>query len=129
LLADGANEKAIYCEPARQGADYKISEAREGIQMHPSEVALIENQTVLAITWQDGEVSRLDADVLRRASRAASEIRRQAEDLELNLQVGLRVDAVEPVGAYALRLFFSDGHDRGIYPWAYLRDLSVVQAA
>lgn len=98
-------------------------------QMHPNEVALIENQTVLAITWQDGEISRLDADVLRRASRAASEIRRQADGVRLNLSAGLRVDAVEPVGAYALRLFFSDGHDRGIYPWAYLRDLSVVRAA
>lgn len=97
--------------------------------MHPTEVALIENQTALAITWQDGEVSRLDADVLRRASRAASEIRRQADGVELNLPDGLRVDAVEAVGAYALRLFFSDGHDRGIYPWGYLRELSVSRAA
>lgn len=97
--------------------------------MYPTEVALIENQTVLAVTWQDGGVSRLDAGVLRRASRAASEIRRQVEGVELNLPAGLRVDAVEPVGSYALRLFFSDGHDRGIYPWAYLRELSVARAA
>lgn len=97
--------------------------------MHPTEVTLIENQTVLAIIWRDGEISRLDAGALRRASRAASEIRRQAEGTELNLPSGLRIDAVEGVGAYALRLFFSDGHDRGIYPWTYLRELSVTQAA
>lgn len=97
--------------------------------MHPTEVELIENRSILAITWQNGEISQLDADVLRRASRAASEIRRQADGVELNLPAGLRVDAVEPIGTYALRLFFSDGHDRGIYPWPYLRELSVSRAA
>lgn len=97
--------------------------------MRPTEVVLIENQTALAITWQDGEISRVEADVLRRASRAASEIRRQVEGVELNLPTDLRVHAVEPIGAYALRLFFSDGHDRGIYPWAYLRELSTARAA
>jgi DUF971 family protein len=92
--------------------------------MWPTEVALIDSRTTLAITWSDGGASRLGAEILRRASRAAGEIRRQAEGGELALAPGLRVDAVEPVGNYALRLFFSDGHDRGIYPWAYLRELA-----
>lgn len=35
----------------------------------------------------------------------------------------------EPVGAYAVRLIFSDGHDRGISPWALLHELSKVAAA
>jgi DUF971 family protein len=92
--------------------------------MLPTDIELLEHQTALAITWQDGAVSRLEAGVLRRASRAASEIRRQVEGIELALQPDLRVDAVEPIGNYALRLFFSDGHDRGIYPWSYLRELA-----
>jgi DUF971 family protein len=97
--------------------------------MQPTGIQLIAHQTALAITWPDGEVSRLDADVLRRASRAASEIRRQADGIELTLRTDLQVDAVEPVGNYALRLFFSDGHDRGIYPWVYLRELAGLRAA
>lgn len=97
--------------------------------MQPVGIALVDNQTVLAVTWQNGEISRLEAPLLRRASRAASEIRRQADGLELSLQPDLRVDAAEPIGNYALRLFFSDGHDRGIYPWTYLRELSPAQAA
>lgn len=97
--------------------------------MQPTEIALIEGQTVLTVTWADGEASRLHASALRQASRAASEIRRQADGVELNLPPDLRVDAVAPVGNYALRLFFSDGHDRGIYPWAYLRELATLQAA
>jgi len=92
--------------------------------MQPTGIEVLEHQTALAITWQDGEVSLIEAGVLRHASRAASEIRRQAEGVELTLQSDLRVDAVEPIGNYALRLFFSDGHNRGIYPWSYLRELA-----
>ncbi|NUU39825.1 gamma-butyrobetaine hydroxylase-like domain-containing protein [Tardiphaga robiniae] len=92
--------------------------------MQPTEVALIEDDTILAVTWDDGETSRLDAVTLRQASRAASEIRRHAEGVELILPPAFRMQSVEPIGNYALRLFFSDGHDRGIYPWVYLRELA-----
>jgi DUF971 family protein len=33
------------------------------------------------------------------------------------------VSAVEPVGQYAVRLIFDDGHDSGLYSWKYLREL------
>lgn len=35
----------------------------------------------------------------------------------------LAIVEIRPVGAYAIQLVFSDGHDRGIYPWRYLREL------
>lgn len=35
----------------------------------------------------------------------------------------LQIDKAEPVGRYAVRLFFSDGHSSGLYTWAYLRQL------
>jgi DUF971 family protein len=84
--------------------------------MQPTGIELLEHLTALAITWQDGEVSLLEACVLRHASRAASEIRRKAEGIELTMQLDLRVDAIEPIGNHALRLLFSDGHNSGIYP-------------
>jgi DUF971 family protein len=99
------------------------------MHVQPTQIDLIEHHTALTLTWPDGEISRLDAEALRRASRAASEIRRQADGIELVIQSGLRVSAAEPIGNYALRLFFSDGHDRGIYPWTYLRELAQQQAA
>jgi DUF971 family protein len=37
--------------------------------------------------------------------------------------------AAEPVGQYGLNLRFSDGHGRGIYPWALLRELALSRAA
>jgi DUF971 family protein len=39
-------------------------------------------------------------------------------------QPGLRITEIHPVGAYGVQLVFSDGHDRGIYPWTYLRELT-----
>jgi Uncharacterized protein conserved in bacteria len=47
------------------------------------------------------------------------------------LQVGKKdvaIKAVEPVGSYAVKLEFSDGHDTGLYSWDYLYDLGKNQA-
>lgn len=38
----------------------------------------------------------------------------------------IRLLAIEPVGAYGVQLVFSDRHERGIYPWAYLESLAVA---
>ena len=48
------------------------------------------------------------------------------------LQLGkheVAVTAVEPVGHYAVRLRFDDGHDTGLYTWAYLRELGETRDA
>ena len=42
-------------------------------------------------------------------------------------QVG--VAAIEPVGVYAVKLVFTDGHDTGIYSWDYLHELGMKQEA
>lgn len=92
--------------------------------MQPTNVELVEGATTLSLTWPDCGIRRLGAEQLRRASRAATEIRRQADGIELTVPLGLHVVSIEPIGNYALRLSFSDGHDRGIYPWPYLRELA-----
>lgn len=96
--------------------------------MHPIKVELTDDFGVLAVTWADCGTRRLDAVTLRRASRAATEIRRQVDGIEFAIAPRLRLAAVEPIGNYAVRLSFSDGHDRGIYPWSYLRELADRQA-
>jgi DUF971 family protein len=94
------------------------------VNVQPTNVEIREEATVLALTWPDCGTRLLGAETLRRASRAASEIRRQVDGGELTIALGLHVCAIEPIGNYALRLSFSDGHDRGIYPWSYLRELA-----
>jgi DUF971 family protein len=101
-----------------------VAQRRCEIHMQPTQIDLINGATALALTWPDCGTRWLAAEALRRASRAASEIRRQIDGIELALVPGIQIAAVEPVGNYALRLSFSDGHDRGIYPWSYLRELA-----
>ncbi|RQP23200.1 DUF971 domain-containing protein [Piscinibacter terrae] len=73
----------------------------------------------LDIRWPDGTTA-LSATALRSACRCGrcrgADALTMADDLSL-------VD-VAPAGTYGLQLIFSDGHDRGIYPWPMLRELS-----
>ena len=72
----------------------------------------------LRLQWPDG-AAELPAARLRAVCRCGNcRARGEASDEPVHL-----VDAV-PVGRYALNLVFSDGHDRGIYPWVWLRELA-----
>lgn len=85
----------------------------------------------LTVEWQDGEQSFFPLRYLRRMSPSA-ESKALREELERNpltvLPAGgesgpLRAIDAELVGHYAIRIRFSDGHDTGIYSWAYLRQI------
>jgi len=77
----------------------------------------------LRVEWPDGTLS-LAASHLRRHCRCA-ECRRIARlDGEPGIAAGLQLEQASPVGSYGVQLQFSDGHDRGIYPWSYLRELA-----
>lgn len=73
----------------------------------------------LRLRWPDGEAA-LTAARLRAACKCGDCCagRSRSDDAAVQL-----TDA-RPVGRYALQLVFSDGHDRGIYPWAWLQELA-----
>ncbi len=84
----------------------------------------------MEIAFSDGAHFELPFEFLRVYSPSA-EVRGHGPGQEV-LQVGKRevlINAAEPVGHYGINLFFSDGHDTGIYSWEYLYDLGVNQAA
>ncbi len=94
----------------------------------PTEIKLHQASRVLEITFSDGRHFRLPYELLRVYSPSA-EVRGHGPGQEV-LQTGKRdvtVASVEPVGHYALRPTFSDGHDSGIYSWEHLYDLGVRQ--
>ena len=75
-----------------------------------------------------GPNSPLPAELLRVYSPSA-EVRGHGAG-ERILQTGKKYVAltnVEPVGRYALRLIFDDGHDSGLYTWGFLRELGEKQ--
>jgi DUF971 family protein len=92
----------------------------------PTEIKLHQASRLLEIVFSDGCSFRLPYEFLRVYSPSA-EVRGHGPGQE-TLQVGKRdvtISDVEPVGHYALRPTFSDGHSTGIYSWDYLYDLGL----
>jgi DUF971 family protein len=98
------------------------------IMSHPTEIVLHQGSRVLEVTFNDGTAYRLPCEFLRVHSPSA-EVRGHGPGQEV-LQVGkstVNISAIEPVGAYGVRLVFTDGHDTGLYSWDYLQNLGVNQ--
>ncbi|UYW24627.1 DUF971 domain-containing protein [Methylorubrum extorquens] len=89
----------------------------------PREIRLTEERRRLDVIWEDGTASRLTAATLRAHSRSAETVRAAIDGLPPALPHDIAITDVVPVGAYAVNLILSDGHDRGIFPWSYLRAL------
>lgn len=94
----------------------------------PTEINLHKQSRVLEIVFGDGSRFHLPCEYLRVYSPSA-EVRGHAPG-EGTLQVGkedVNITNIEPVGHYAIQLFFDDNHDTGIYSWQTLYDLGVHQ--
>ena len=96
----------------------------------PTDITLHQKSGVLDVAFDDGKRFSLPVEYLRVHSPSA-EVRGHGPGQEV-LQVGKRqvgVAAIEPVGVYAVKLVFTDGHDTGIYSWDYLHELGMKQEA
>jgi len=97
------------------------------MQHHPNEIKVRKNSKLLEITFGE-EHFVLPFEYLRVFSPSA-EVRGHGPGQEV-LQVGkqhVSITEIEPVGGYAVRLIFSDGHNSGIYSWDVLYDLGTNQ--
>lgn len=96
----------------------------------PTEIRLHQKSRLLEVVFDDGRAFRLPCEFLRVFSPSA-EVRGHGPGQEA-LQTGkeeVQITAVEPVGNYAVRLVFSDGHDTGLYSWDYLYEIGTRQDA
>jgi DUF971 family protein len=87
----------------------------------PSHIGL--STVGLRVDWRDGGAT-LPATRLRAACRCAVCSSAALAGQPVPLDAGVRLLDAVPVGHYALQLLFSDGHERGIYPWALLRQIA-----
>ena len=90
----------------------------------PTEIRLTRDRRTLVVAFEGGPTLEIPAELLRVESPSAevqghSPAERKLVGGKRNVEV-LRVD---PVGNYALRLTFDDGHSTGIYGWSFLRDM------
>ena len=89
----------------------------------PTELHLHHRSKILEVAF-GADRYRLSCEYLRVHSPSA-EVMGHGPGQE-TLQTGkedVAIDAIEPVGNYAVKLVFSDGHDTGIYSWDYLHEL------
>ncbi|SDM21162.1 DUF971 family protein [Oryzisolibacter propanilivorax] len=90
----------------------------------PQAITVHEQSRVLEVSFSDGATFRIPFELLRVYSPSA-EVQGHGPGQEV-LQTGKRdvtLVGLEPVGHYALRPAFSDGHDSGLFTWAYLYEL------
>ena len=96
----------------------------------PSDIKLHTQSKILELVYSDSERFELSCEYLRVYSPSA-EVKGHGAGQEV-LQVGktnVTINGIEPVGNYALQLFFSDGHDSGIYSWDYFYQLCTNKEA
>jgi DUF971 family protein len=95
---------------------------------YPTDVKLHQASRVLEVTFDDGRSFRLPCEYLRVYSPSA-EVRGHGPGQE-TLQTGKKevgIASLEPIGHYAVRPTFTDGHDTGIFSWEYLYELGENQ--
>ena len=91
-----------------------------------SELRLNPQKSELSVTFTDGTMGQLTAEFLRVVSPSA-EVQGHSPS-ERKLVPGKRnvtIRAIDPIGNYAIRLVFSDGHNTGIYSWHYLHEITL----
>ena len=96
----------------------------------PTGITLHQKSRVLEIAFADGQCFKLPCEFLRVYSPSA-EVRGHGPGQEV-LQTGKKnvtITRIDPVGHYALRLVFSDGHSSGIYSWDLFYAYGVDQDA
>ena len=89
-----------------------------------TELRLDRAARVLHVTFDDDVRFSLPAEYLRVESPSA-EVQGHAPDQKICVggKLNVAITAIEPVGHYAVRLVFDDGHDSGLFTWDYLRSL------
>ena len=96
----------------------------------PTELTVHQKSRLLEVAFDDGSAFSIPFELMRVYSPSA-EVKGHGPGQE-TLQVGKRdvgITGVEPVGNYAVKPLFSDGHESGIFTWDYLYKLGSEHAA
>jgi len=90
----------------------------------PVELRVNAAKDLLSVSFDNGEKYQLAAEYLRVESPSA-EVQGHSphERRFIGAKRKVKIRTLEPVGHYAVRIIFDDGHDSGLYTWSYLREL------
>ena len=91
--------------------------------MNPLSVDNSQSEQTLRLSWPDGREQQLNHAELRRHCPCSQCRAFRLQGLTPMVDDRVRLIELNPQG-YGVQLVFSDGHQRGIYPWAYLANLN-----
>ncbi len=94
----------------------------------PTEITVAKNKQKLTIAFDDGLSFDLAAEFLRVESPSAEVQGHGGKKDIIGGKQYVAIANLEPVGNYAIRILFDDGHDTGLFTWAYLYDLGLQKA-
>ncbi|MGB3622087.1 DUF971 domain-containing protein [Ketobacter sp. MCCC 1A13808] len=92
----------------------------------PSEIKLHTESKEMELVY-DGESHRLSYEMLRVLSPSA-EVQGHGQPILQHGKKMVTIRNIEPIGNYAIKITFDDGHDSGLYSWSYLHKLCVEKA-
>lgn len=93
-------------------------------RFQPLEIRPLMVSKVMEVDWADGHTSRYSFERLRVECPCADCKGHSPEQAKvITGKEGIGITNIEPVGNYAVKLYFEDGHNTGIYSWEYLRHL------
>jgi DUF971 family protein len=92
----------------------------------PTELRLDPEKKMLTVTFDTGESFALAAEYLRVESPSAEvQGHTAAQKQTIAGKRDVKIEGLDPVGNYAVRIRFDDGHDTGLFSWEYLHELGV----
>jgi DUF971 family protein len=90
----------------------------------PTEIRVSPDRRTLTLRWGDGSLDELPAEMLRVLSPSAEvQGHSPAQRQTLGGKRDVKVADLRPIGHYAVRIVFDDGHDSGLYTWTFLARL------
>lgn len=94
----------------------------------PTDLTLHRGERQLHITYDNGDHHCLDAELLRVMTPSAADRGHGAgPGRTVDAKAGVAITDLTPIGRYAVRLLFSDGHQTGLYSWETLHHLGQNQ--
>jgi len=110
--------------PTSTAQAYKDERKMELFDKQPTELKLNKDKNNLKVTYDDGKLFDFSTEYLRVMSPSA-EVQGHSPDQRKTVpgKKSVTITNIEPVGHYAVKITFDDGHDTGVYSWKHLYEI------
>ena len=101
-----------------------MADLTPSVSISPLSLSNSRAEGVLTVEWSDGSTQRLANALLRQQCRCTECESARRAGTPAPVADGVVIEQINLIGNYGAQFIFSDGHERGIYPWPYLHGLS-----